>query len=198
MGIRERKKLRTRRALIEAALRLFDEQGFERTTLAEIAEAADVSTRTFFSYFTGKEDVVFYGSRAIIEQTTRLVAERLPGEGIPDLLMRMIMESQRWADDEEQPSRELGPLRLRLIMREPALQARALQLLFDSQLRVARALHEAYGVDLVDATAAVGAMMGATKLTVMASMMRGDSPDEVWDAVRRAALTVRNGLVAAG
>lgn len=193
MGIRERKKLRTRVALIEAALRLFDEQGFERTTLAEIAAAADVSTRTFFSYFTGKEDVVFYGSREMIERTMLLVASRLPGEEIPDLLMRMIMESRHWREDIE-----LGALRLRLIMREPALQARALQLLFDNQLRLATALHEAYGVDLIDATAAVGAMMGATKLSVMASMMRGDSPDEVWDAVLRAALIARNGLSAAG
>jgi AcrR family transcriptional regulator len=55
LPLRERKKLRTHRALADAALRMFTEQGFDQTRLEEVAEAAEVSKSTFFRFFPAKE-----------------------------------------------------------------------------------------------------------------------------------------------
>src|SRR5215831_6293467 len=59
-GLRERKKLKTRNAIQREAMRLFQKQGYEETTIEQIAEAVEISPSTFFNYFRTKEDVVFY------------------------------------------------------------------------------------------------------------------------------------------
>ncbi|MFI6905362.1 TetR/AcrR family transcriptional regulator [Nonomuraea sp. NPDC050394] len=187
-GLRERKKVRTRHALIEAALRLFAEKGYEETTLAEIAAAADVSTRTFFSYFDSKEDVLFHDGGLRLEAALDMVRQRPPGEPIGELLLRVSESSLNWTAKEDL-ALDLSPERVDLIMSVPALQAKALHLLFDSQLRLAKALHEAYPdeLGLLEAATIVGSLVGAAKLTVMAAMDRGDSLEEVWQAARTAA-----------
>ncbi|MGN9839515.1 TetR/AcrR family transcriptional regulator [Nonomuraea sp. H19] len=195
-GLRERKKERTRRALIDAALRLFEEKGYDETTLAEIAAEAEVSTRTFFSYFASKEDVIFHDGQDRLERALALLANRGPGESPTGLLLRYVNDSFIWATEYEDLTFEDARLRVRLVMTQPALQARALFLLFDSQLKLAKALQEAFPdrLDAVQASAAVGALIGAVKLAVMANLDNDRSLEDIWDTARRAAEIALSGL----
>lgn len=195
-GLRARKKLRTRRALVEGALRLFAEKGYEETTLAEIAASAEVSTRTFFSYFAGKEDVIFFDGDTRLHQAVELIGSRRPGESVVELLVRVIEQSLSARPGAVGLDPVLGPVQVHLIMTVPALQARALLLLFDSQQQLARALARAFPgeLDLIEASAAVGAIVGASKLAAMTAVERGDPPELVYAAVRRAVEVTVSGL----
>lgn len=79
-GLRERKKQRTRETIARAALELFARRGYQETTLADIAEAADVSTRTIFAYFPRKEDILFCDYAAMRDSLARALAERPEGK----------------------------------------------------------------------------------------------------------------------
>jgi AcrR family transcriptional regulator len=80
VGLRERKKLRTRAQLTEAALRLFTERGFDGTTIDDIVEEVEVSPRTFFRYFDSKEDVVIGFFDDMGEELRSMLAARPPEE----------------------------------------------------------------------------------------------------------------------
>ena len=89
-GLRERKKQRTREQIIDAAMGLFAERGYQATTIADIATAADVAPRTFFSYFPSKEAVVFHNVDRDLDGLASALRDRLPGETAFDALRRWI------------------------------------------------------------------------------------------------------------
>ncbi|HYP22032.1 MAG TPA: TetR family transcriptional regulator [Actinomycetota bacterium] len=98
MSLRDNKKTRTRETLRTAALRLFREKGFERTTVDEIAAEAGVSRTTFFRYYPTKESVVFDRGRELGEVFRRWIAERPrkenPFEAFEGALLALARESQ--------------------------------------------------------------------------------------------------------
>src|SRR3954452_8389109 len=98
-SLRDRKKQRTRRALVEAAAELFEERGYDATTVADIAAAADIGTRTFFSYFASKEELLFPSSDARVAATLRAIATRGPAEGPADVLLRALRDAAEADDD---------------------------------------------------------------------------------------------------
>ena len=79
-GLRERKKRATRSAIRDAAMRLFAGQGFAGTTIDQIAEAADVSRATVFTYFPTKEEIVFGEAHAAIDELAKRLRERADHE----------------------------------------------------------------------------------------------------------------------
>jgi AcrR family transcriptional regulator len=102
-GLRERKKQRTREQIIDAAMRLFAERGYHATTIADIASAADVAPRTFFSYFPSKEAVVFHNVDRDLEGLATALRDRLPGETAFDALRRWIDAMfDEWMGDEDE------------------------------------------------------------------------------------------------
>jgi AcrR family transcriptional regulator len=92
-GLRERKKQETREALTRAALELFVERGYDETTLAEIAEAAGVSTRTIFAYFPGKEDILFCTTQTMLDALAAALAERPAGTDALTALREFILST---------------------------------------------------------------------------------------------------------
>jgi AcrR family transcriptional regulator len=92
VGLRERKKARTREALQEAAMDLFTRQGFDGTTVEEIADACEVSPRTFFRYFPTKEDVLFADADARRERLLAVLADQ-PADQPPFGALRAAMRA---------------------------------------------------------------------------------------------------------
>src|SRR5882724_5233943 len=92
-GLRERHMDRTRAAIVDAALALFQEQGFTETTVDAIAERADVGRRTFFRYFPAKESVLFHDIDAQIQATIDSLAARPENEPPFEALIQVLRDS---------------------------------------------------------------------------------------------------------
>jgi AcrR family transcriptional regulator len=95
-GLRERKRQRTRTTIVRVALELFAEKGYETTTLAEIAEAADVGPSTLYAYFPSKDDILFSAHDAVRQSARTRILERPAHEAVADA-MRV------WITDELPP-----------------------------------------------------------------------------------------------
>ena len=99
-SLRERKKLATRRSLRRVALALVAERGYSHVTVEDIAEAADVSPRTFFNYFPTKEAALFGADQDRITELRERVAHLAPGEpALTALRLVMVSDGQRVADE---------------------------------------------------------------------------------------------------
>ena len=89
-GLRERKKQQTRDTIARVALELFAERGYDQTTLADIADAADVSPRTIFAYFDSKEDILFCDEPLVFERLKNALEQRPEGSTTVDALREFV------------------------------------------------------------------------------------------------------------
>ena len=92
-GLRERKKQRTRELIASNALELFSEHGYHATTVADIAEAAEVSERTVFGYFATKEDILFADHLALEQGLAEALELRSDGISALDTLREFVIEN---------------------------------------------------------------------------------------------------------
>jgi AcrR family transcriptional regulator len=168
MGLRERKKEQTRRAIEDAAFRLFAERGFQATTVADIADAADVAPRTFFAYFPSKEDVLFADSDETFHALAARLRGRPPGESTFDALRSWIAGLLR----EMEAGGEREALRHRLCSKHESIAAHQRQLLARFEAIIA----ESVAVDLGDAPTDLRPRMIAAAAIAAVLAMRPDDP----------------------
>ena len=120
-GLRERKKEKTRDALVASALRQFTHRGFDRVTVEEIAASCDVSPRTFFRYFASKEDVLFAESDARCAQLVHALAE----QGAEASSFQALEAAMRMLVSEYAEQHDVLRARHRIVTETPSLRTRA-------------------------------------------------------------------------
>src|ERR1044072_7879145 len=91
-GLRERKKRQTRQYISDVATGLFLDRGFDAVTVAEVAEAADVSVNTVYNYFPTKEDLFLDRSKGVVDRRSRGVRARGRGEPAAAAVLRELRE----------------------------------------------------------------------------------------------------------
>jgi AcrR family transcriptional regulator len=168
-GRRERKKLATRRALQDAALRLVAERGLDQVTVEDISEAADVATRTFFNYFPSKEEALLGNVPETDATVHRLVVERPAGEAPLEAVCQVLRAMTLKLADR----REERLLRQQVIERHPGLLARQLGRYASFERALAAAVGERLGNHPADALSAwvVAAVATATARSAVSSWM---------------------------
>jgi AcrR family transcriptional regulator len=147
-GLRERKKLATRLALHEAALRLVAERGLDHVSVDDIAARADVSPRTFFNYFSSKDDAVLGLDPDAMHRQVRALLDRPAGESPVEALRAVAREQALEMAGET----EVWPLRLTVIDAHPVLIGRLAAMFGESERAMAAAIAERtgtrFGVDV--------------------------------------------------
>jgi AcrR family transcriptional regulator len=147
-GLRERKKQRTREALTDAACVLFARQGVENTTVEQIAAAIDVSPRTFFRYFSSKEDVAVSVLDQQVTEVIRALEARPPTESVLTALRLAVVGTVRAHEDAGSGD---GGVRLRsvraLLLSSPTVRAASLHQGALRSGEMARLLAVRMGVD---------------------------------------------------
>jgi AcrR family transcriptional regulator len=150
LGLRERKKQRTRQLIADVAWELFAERGFEQVPIAEIAAAADVSEATVFNYFHTKEDLVFHRQEAFEEELLDAIRLRQPGESIVQAFGRFVLKVRGFLASDDPGAEEGMRTVARVMTSSPALRAREREILDRYTDALAALLAKEQGKDVGD------------------------------------------------
>ncbi|MHA5049190.1 TetR/AcrR family transcriptional regulator [Streptomyces sp. SD15] len=194
LGLRERKKRKTRIAIRDATYRLIQQQGYEATTIEQIAEAAEVSPSTVFRYFPTKEDIVLTDEfDPVLEEELR---SRPADEPWFDSL-RYVMTKAVGIGNAEEP--EVSRLRTRLMVEVPAVRSRMMESMSLTGRLLCRAIGERTGRDpdslevRVFAMSLIGGLMETSLYWA-----EGGHQEDFAEIVGRAVDVLQHGLAAAG
>jgi AcrR family transcriptional regulator len=168
-GLRERKKQKTRDAIQREAMRLIGKQGYDQTTIEQIAAAVEISPSTFFNYFPTKEDVVLYDAYDPV--LASLLAER-PADEPMSVSFRRVLEEMGGIFERD---RDIILARGKLWFEVPALRARIWEELEKAQVFMSAQISRRSGRDAGDfeTRVAVMLMVGAA-MEAMREWLRRD------------------------
>ena len=180
-SLRERKKLKTRESIQREAMRLIAKQGYDKTTVEQIAAAVEVSPSTFFNYFPSKEDVVLYDAYdPIIGQ---LLLER-PADEPLSVAIRHVLEKMAGIFERD---RDIILARARLWLEEPSLRARLWEELERGRVFMSGLIAQRSGRDADDFEIRVTVMVIImAAMEAMREWVRNDGNGSFVTTVRRA------------
>jgi AcrR family transcriptional regulator len=191
-GLRERKKLATRLALHEAALRLVAERGLDRVSVDDIAERADVSPRTFFNYFPTKDDAVLGLDPAAPARQAEAIAARPADESAVEAMRAVaVAQAAEMAEDQQ-----LWPLRLQVVEAHPVLIGKLAAAFGESDRVLAAAIAQRTdtGVDDALLPMLLAGVAAAAMRTALHRWLASDFTASLPDLVDEAWATVAAGL----
>jgi AcrR family transcriptional regulator len=191
-GLRERKKQQTRDAIVAAAIDLFERQGYDATTVEEIAEAADISPRTFFRYFDSKVEVIMDKQERDTDDFAGRLADRPAAEG-PVEAMRQVISAELGQVVEENP---LFVRQMRLMLRTPSLHALAREHFHEHEAEIVRDVAKRLDLPEDDLRVhVIAAALGNTIWAVVGRWVGEDAPPErLLDMLNEACTLLSNGL----
>jgi AcrR family transcriptional regulator len=194
-GLRERKKQRTRETISRVALELFVERGYHATTLADIAEAADVSTRTIFAYYPSKEDILFSEFPALLDAIAQALRERPAGKDALGTVRDFILSIPHGEKSEDDAQRHA------IIEGDPTLRSHMRARLAQLQDLVAAGVADDIGADADDLRPSVVAASLIAAFEVLserdtAKTHKQQTPEEIAAVIDPVIAFLRGGLEA--
>jgi AcrR family transcriptional regulator len=166
-GLRERKKRQTREAIATAAMELFVARGFDEVTVAEVAEAADVSEKTVFNHFPAKEDLVFHRAHDRLAERADAIRNRPPGVPVSRFF---VAETTAFLDMVAAGRSDMYETVPRLVRASPALRGRLLVLFEHEAIELTAAISD--GDDDLEAAAVIRALVWAQRMIQRTAMHR--------------------------
>jgi AcrR family transcriptional regulator len=189
LGLRERKKIKTRTAIRDATYALIEEQGYDATTVEQIAERAEVSPSTVFRYFPTKEDIV------LTDEYDSVMLEELRARPADEPWMESVRQILHRALDLSDVDFEVTRLRAHLMIQVPAVRARMMESMSVTGRLLADAIAERTGRDADDLEVRVHTMSLIGGLTeVYQYWAENGMQDDLHGLVDRALQVLEHGL----
>jgi AcrR family transcriptional regulator len=186
LGLRERKKQRTRQHIAATARRLFAERGFEHVTVAEIAREADVAPATVFNYFPTKEDLFYSRLEAFEDELLRAIRERPAGQTVLGAFGAFLLDQRGVLALEDGATEQIRTV-TRVITESPALLARERQVFDQYATTLARLIAEDTNTDDTLAQVVANTLLGlhrALIARVRERALAGDPAAEIRADIR--------------
>ncbi|MFD7466883.1 TetR/AcrR family transcriptional regulator [Streptomyces tendae] len=182
-GLRERKKRQTRQYISDVATGLFLERGFEAVTVAEVADAANVSVNTVYNYFPAKEDLFLDRSKGVVDRLSRWVRGRRDGESAAYAVLRELR------DEVESVSPRVGLMDgyaafMKVVHESPALRSRMWAIGQEVLVNLEETIREETGAPAEDPLPGLMAgqinwLHGTVMVEIGHRMVAGGKPSEV-------------------